>query len=76
MIRVFGYHTHTQLDIDSFLNFLNLVDLKVRKMKFYAVYVCGYYREAAYFILPFLIELPLDKRLFIYGMRIYRKLIT
>ena len=33
VIRVFGYHTHTQLDIDSFLNFLNLVDLKVSKMK-------------------------------------------
>ena len=29
VIRVFGYLTHTQLDIDSFLNFLNLVDLKV-----------------------------------------------
>eukprot|EP00794_Sanderia_malayensis_P011053 gene11053-12219_t len=27
-IRVFGYRTHTQLDIDSFLTFLNLVDLK------------------------------------------------
>eukprot|EP00112_Aurelia_sp_Birch-Aquarium-sp1_P020913 Seg550.9_Seg550.7 transcript_id=Seg550.9_Seg550.7/GoldUCD/mRNA.D3Y31 product="hypothetical protein" pseudo=true protein_id=Seg550.9_Seg550.7/GoldUCD/D3Y31 len=30
VIRVFGYHTHTQLDIDSFLNFLNLVDLKAK----------------------------------------------
>lgn len=30
VIRVFGYHTHTQLDIDSFLTFLHLVDLKAR----------------------------------------------
>ena len=29
VIRVFGYQTHTQLDIDSFLTFLHLVDLKV-----------------------------------------------
>eukprot|EP00795_Rhopilema_esculentum_P016365 gene16365-7762_t len=30
VIRVFGYHTHTQLDIDSFLTFLHLVDLKAK----------------------------------------------
>ena len=29
-IRVFGYQSHTQLDIDSFLNFLNMVELEVR----------------------------------------------
>lgn len=29
-IRVFGYQSHTQLDIDSFLNFLNMVELEAQ----------------------------------------------
>ena len=31
-VRVFGYQSYSQLDIDSFLNFVNMVKLEVRTL--------------------------------------------